>query len=49
MVTDALNEAFYEVIGDSILDCDGDSICLVEDYVEEVRNMLTGEAEVLSS
>ena len=49
VVTDALNEAFYEVIGDSILDCDGDSICLVEDYVEEVRNMLTGEAEVLSS
>ena len=49
VVTDALNEAFYDEIGDSILDCDGDSICLVEDYVEEVRNMLTGESEVPSS
>ena len=40
VVTDALNEAFYNEIGDSILDCDGERICLVEDYVEEVRTLV---------
>ena len=36
VVTDTLNEAFYDEIGDSILDCDGDQISLVEDYIEDV-------------
>ena len=36
VVTDTLNEAFYDEIGDSILDCDGDHISLVEDYIEDV-------------
>ena len=45
VVTDALNEAFYDEIGDSILDCDGERICLVEDYVEEVRSMIPKRAE----
>ena len=40
VVADALNEAFFDEIGDSILECDGDRICLVEDYVEEVRGMV---------
>jgi hypothetical protein len=36
VVTDALNEAFYDEIGDSILDCDGERISLMEDYIEDV-------------
>lgn len=40
VVADALNEAFFDEVGDSILECDGDRICLVEDYVEEVRGMV---------
>ena len=40
VVTDTLNEAFYDEIGDSILDCDGDQISLVEDYVDDVKEIL---------
>ena len=40
VVTDALNEAFYDEIGDSILDCDGNQITLVEDYVEDVMKIV---------
>lgn len=37
VVTDTINEAFFDEIGDSILDCDGDRIRLVEDYEEDVK------------
>ncbi|MBO7499620.1 MAG: hypothetical protein J6T64_10620, partial [Bacteroidaceae bacterium] len=40
VVTDALNEAFYDEIGDSILDCDGNQITLVEDYIEDVSQLV---------
>ena len=40
VVTDTLNEAFYDEIGDSILDCDEDQIRLVEDYVDDVKEIL---------
>ena len=53
MVADTLNEAFFEEVGDSILDCDGDHIELVEDYVEDVRTIVgvasSGEAKFPSS
>lgn len=39
VVADTLNEAFFEEIGDSILDCDGDRLNLVEDYVDEVNRL----------
>ena len=40
VVTDTINEAFFDEIGDSILDCDGDQIRLVEDYVEDVKDIV---------
>lgn len=53
VVADTLNEAFFEEVGDSILDCDGDHIELVEDYIEDVRTIIgaasSGEAKFPSS
>lgn len=53
IVTDTINEAFFDEIGDNILECDGDRITLVGDYVEDVRALVgaarTGESEVPSS
>ena len=37
IVTDTINEAFFDEIGDNILECEGDRLSLVEDYIEEVR------------
>ncbi len=42
VVTDTINEAFFDEIGDSILDCDGEQITLVEDYIEDVKTILNG-------
>lgn len=33
---DAINEAFYDEIGDTVLFCEGDQLILVEDYIEDV-------------
>lgn len=40
IVTDRINEAFFDRVGDNILECDGDRIMLVEDYREDVEEML---------
>ena len=40
IVTDRINEAFFDRVGDNILECDGDRITLVEDYREDVEEML---------
>ena len=37
IVTDTINEAFFDEIGDNILECDGERISLVEDYIEDVQ------------
>lgn len=42
VVTDAINEALFDEIGDNALECDGDSIALVEDYREDVVDILGG-------
>ena len=39
---DAINEALYDEIGDSVLECDGDGITLAEDYREDVLRLLGG-------
>ena len=39
---DAINEALFDEIGDSVLECDGDEISLVEDYREDVLRILGG-------
>lgn len=43
VVTDEINEAFFDEIGDSILECDGETITLVEDYRSEVEEILGGK------
>jgi hypothetical protein len=42
VVTDAINEALFDEIGDNALECDGDSIALVKDYREDVMDILGG-------
>jgi hypothetical protein len=40
VVADTINAALFDEIGDNILECDGKTLKIVEDYVEEVINML---------
>jgi hypothetical protein len=42
IVADAINEAFFDEIGDTVLLCEGDLLSLVEDYIEDVENYLGG-------
>lgn len=42
IVADAINEAFFDEIGDTVLLCEGDALALVEDYTEDIRNHLGG-------
>ena len=40
IVTDTINEIFFEKIGDNILECEGDDIYLIEDYREDVLDII---------
>jgi hypothetical protein len=40
---DGINEAFFEEIGDSVVECDGDDIILVEDYRDDLMRLLGGD------
>ena len=42
LVVDTINEAFYDQIGDNILEYDGDRISLIEDYREDITAILGG-------
>ncbi|MBR0398913.1 MAG: TerB N-terminal domain-containing protein [Eubacterium sp.] len=42
LVADAVNEALFDEIGDSVLVCDEDQLSLVEDYIEEIEELLGG-------
>ena len=42
VVADSINEALFEEIGDNVLECDGNTISLVEDYREDVLRLLGG-------
>ena len=42
VVADGINEALFEQLGDSAVDCDGDDIRLVEDYREDIVRILGG-------
>ena len=44
LVVDTINEAFYDEIGDNILEYDGNEISLIEDYREDVAAILGGNA-----
>jgi predicted DNA-binding protein (MmcQ/YjbR family) len=41
---DTINEAFFEEVGDSVVECDGQDIILVEDYREDVERILKGSS-----
>ena len=40
VVADAINEACFAAVGDSVVDCDGDAIALVEDYRAEIQQIV---------
>ena len=43
MAADAINEALMDFVGDTVLDCDGDRLCLVEDYRDDLIRLLGGD------
>ena len=45
VVADTINEALFDVFGDNVLDCDGDVLLAVEDYQEEILQMLGGNKD----
>ncbi len=42
IAADAINEALFEEIGDTVLLCEGDALALVEDYAEDIARILGG-------
>jgi hypothetical protein len=44
VIADTVNEVFYDEIGDTVLLCENDSLYLVDDYREDVEQLLKGGA-----
>lgn len=42
MIADDLNEALFDEIGDSIVECDGEELFLIEDYRDDLIQILGG-------
>ncbi len=42
MIADAINEALFDEIGDTVLLCEKDQLLLVDDYIEELEQILGG-------
>ena len=42
IAADKINEALFEEIGDTVLLCEGDALALVEDYAEDIAEILGG-------
>ena len=40
IVADSINEAFFDEIGDNVVECDNDRLTLVEDYADDVRKLM---------
>ena len=40
VIADKINEMFIDEIGDSIVECDGTSLSIIEDYREDIVNIL---------
>lgn len=43
VVADTINEALFDEIGDNVLECDGDTITLVEDYRKDILQCMEAE------
>lgn len=42
LVADMINEALFDEIGDTVLSCEDDELALIEDYKEDIAQMLGG-------
>ena len=42
LIADAVNEAMYDEFGDTVISCDDDELSLVDDYREDLAQMLEG-------
>ena len=40
IAAEKINEAYYDQFADNIVDCDGETITIVEDYMEELKEIL---------
>ena len=43
VLADEINEALFDEIGDTVLECDGENLSLIEDYTEDVKELLGGQ------
>ncbi len=43
VAADAINEALFDEIGDNVLECDGENITVLEDYRDDIMQMLGGK------
>lgn len=49
IVADRLNEAYYDVIGDNVIELDGDRLTLVEDYREDLCIQITNHSSLITN
>ena len=42
IAADTINEAFFDEIGDTVIECEDDRLELVEDYIDDLRRMIGG-------
>ena len=42
LAAEAINQVFLEELGDNVVECEGSALSLVEDYREDVAQMLGG-------
>ena len=40
VVADSINEKFFDLVGDAVIDFDGDEPYLIEDYLDDIREVL---------
>lgn len=43
VVCDSINEALFDEIGDNVMECENDSLSLVEDYIEDLELLIGGD------
>ena len=42
LVADEINEALFDAIGDTVISCEEEKLSLIEDYREDVEQLLRG-------
>ena len=43
VAADTINEALFDEIGDNVLECNSDTITLIEDYRDDILQILGGK------